>query len=103
MVKILISASEREKQITIASTSAEQRLPIETYVQVYPRVSTPEQMKNVSAEMQQDRRFALSDDDNICRQRSLPPSDRIIVVSGSCSLPTGWRAPACRERAAARA
>src|SRR5436309_15777491 len=59
MVKILISASEREKQITIASTSAEQPLPIEAYVQVYPRVSTPEQKKNVSAEMQQDKRFAL--------------------------------------------
>ncbi len=27
--------------------------------QVYPRVSTPEQKKNVSAEMQQDRKFAL--------------------------------------------
>src|SRR6266567_2023430 len=34
-------------------------LPIDSYVQIYPRVSSPEQKKNVSAEMQQDKGFAL--------------------------------------------
>jgi hypothetical protein len=35
-------------------------LPTEDLCQVYPRVSTQEQMENVSAEMQQDKSFALS-------------------------------------------
>ncbi len=35
-------------------------LPLEDPCQVYPRVSTPEQMENVSAEMQKDKSFALS-------------------------------------------
>lgn len=59
MAKIFIPASEREREQQITIASSEQRLPIEAYVQVYPRVSTPEQKKNVSAEMQQDKRFAL--------------------------------------------
>lgn len=57
MAKIIMTTSERELQITIAPQ--EERLPLESYVQIYPRVSTPDQMKNVSAEMQQDKRFAL--------------------------------------------
>jgi predicted site-specific integrase-resolvase len=36
-----------------------QELPTDYYVQIYPRVSSPEQKKNVSAEMQQDKGFAL--------------------------------------------
>jgi len=36
-----------------------QELPVDHYVQIYPRVSSPEQKKNVSAEMQQDKGFAL--------------------------------------------
>ena len=35
-------------------------LPTASYVQIYPRVSTPEQKKNVSAEMQIDKKFALT-------------------------------------------
>ncbi len=46
-----------------------QELPTDYPCQVYPRVSTPEQRENVSAEMQQDRRFAVlcgwSDDDEM--------------------------------------
>src|SRR5947208_14881278 len=34
-------------------------LPIDSFAQIYPRVSSPEQKKNVSAEMQQDKGFAL--------------------------------------------
>jgi hypothetical protein len=45
-------------------------LPVESYIQIYPRVSTPEQKKNVSAEMQVDKRFAMS-----CGW----PEERIIV------------------------
>lgn len=33
--------------------------PLDSFVQIYPRVSSPEQKKNVSAEMQQDKGFAL--------------------------------------------
>jgi DNA invertase Pin-like site-specific DNA recombinase len=40
--------------------------------QVYPRVSTPEQKENVSAEMQQDRKFAL--------RCGWPDNDDIIIV-----------------------
>ncbi len=36
-----------------------QELPIKHHAQIYPRVSSPEQKKNVSAEMQQDNGFAL--------------------------------------------
>ncbi len=36
-----------------------QELPTDHACQVYPRVSTPEQKKNVSAEMQQDKGFAI--------------------------------------------
>ena len=36
-----------------------QELPITHHAQIYPRVSSPEQKKNVSAEMQQDNGFAL--------------------------------------------
>src|SRR6266498_366157 len=35
-------------------------LPLGHPCQVYPRVSTPEQMENISAEMQKDKSFALS-------------------------------------------
>ena len=35
-------------------------LPVDHDCQVYPRVSTPEQMENVSAEMQKDKSFAIS-------------------------------------------
>src|SRR5258708_37898187 len=35
-------------------------IPLDNSCQIYPRVSTPEQIKNVSAEMQKDKSFALS-------------------------------------------
>jgi Resolvase, N terminal domain len=35
-------------------------LPLDYPCQIYPRVSTPEQIKNVSAEMQKDKSFAIS-------------------------------------------
>src|SRR5947207_3346265 len=35
------------------------KLPTDQPCQIYPRVSTPEQKKNVSAEMQQDKSFAI--------------------------------------------
>jgi hypothetical protein len=57
MATILIPASQREQQIAITPT--EEKLLLDAYVQPYPRVSTPEQRKNMSAEMQQDKKFAL--------------------------------------------
>ena len=57
------------------------KLPLTSYVQIYPRVSTPEQMKNVSAEMQQDKKFALkcgwTEDLIICDDRDLGVSGRV--------------------------
>jgi hypothetical protein len=64
-----MSASEREQLRTVI-TLREEPLLLEAYVQPYPRVSTPEQMKNMSAEMQQDRRFCL-----LCGW----PNDHIIM------------------------
>src|SRR2546423_9688765 len=56
MVRTLTTRAARE----ITQTPAwGQELPLDSYVQVYPRDSTPEQKKNVSAEMQQDKSFAL--------------------------------------------
>ena len=52
-----MEASQREQLIAIAPT--EKELLLDAYVQPYPRVSTPEQKKNMSAEMQQDKKFAL--------------------------------------------
>ena len=52
-----MQASQREQLIAIAPT--EEKLLLDAYVQPYPRVSTPEQKRNMSAEMQQDKKFAL--------------------------------------------
>ncbi len=46
------------EKVTTPSWKVE--LTTEYPCQVYPRVSTPEQKKNVSAEMQQDKSFAVS-------------------------------------------
>src|SRR6266699_7173430 len=59
MGRLLTFKTEREELQTIIQATDKKTLPIWAYVQIYPRVSTPEQMKNVSAEMQQDKRFAL--------------------------------------------
>ena len=58
MAKILMLASDREQQRSVIAPH-EDRLLLDAFVQPYPRVSTPEQKKNMSAEMQQDKRFCL--------------------------------------------
>ncbi|MEO8954847.1 MAG: recombinase family protein [Ktedonobacteraceae bacterium] len=57
MAKIIPLAKRAQETPT---PSWKMELPITSYVQIYPRVSTPEQKKNVSAEMQVDRTFALT-------------------------------------------
>ncbi len=57
MVKIVTTAKPTE---VILTPSWKVDLPITSLVQIYPRVSTPEQKKNVSAEMQVDKKFALA-------------------------------------------
>src|SRR5437588_9095573 len=58
--QILMSATQHDQERRSALiTPQEERLLLNCYVQPYPRVSTPEQMKNISAEMQQDKRFCL--------------------------------------------
>ena len=54
-------------------------LPLDDPCQIYPRVSTPEQKKNVSAEMQKDKSFAIS-----CgwREDLIILDDRDLGVSG---------------------
>jgi hypothetical protein len=59
MGRLLTFKTEREELQTTIEATDKKTLPIRAYVQIYPRVSTPEQMKNVSAEMQQDKKFAL--------------------------------------------
>jgi hypothetical protein len=59
------------KEMLILSTTT-QELPTDYPCQVYPRVSTPEQRENVSAEMQQDRKFAV-----LC---GWPDDDSMIIV-----------------------
>src|SRR6266571_824328 len=61
MPKTLIIKAEREELQTLPLITIQDKktLPIWAYAQIYPRVSTPEQKKNVSAEMQQDKKFAL--------------------------------------------
>src|SRR5438874_13743520 len=56
----LIPAPEHDQQrMNAVITSREEPLLLNAYCQPYPRVSTPDQMKNMSAEMQQDKRFAI--------------------------------------------
>jgi len=59
MGRMLTIKTEREELHTIIQTTDKKALPIKSFVQIYPRVSTPDQLKNVSAEMQQDKKFAL--------------------------------------------
>ena len=47
---------EQDRGYTLTWTT---ELPTEYPCQIYPRVSTPEQKKNVSAEMQKDKSFAI--------------------------------------------
>ncbi len=57
MAKIMATVDQPEENLTPAWKVD---LPTTSYVQIYPRVSRPEQKKNVSAEMQVDKRFALA-------------------------------------------
>jgi len=58
--QILMNATEHDQRRRGALIAPpEDRLLLNAYVQPYPRVSTPEQIKNMSAEMQQDKRFCL--------------------------------------------
>lgn len=58
MAKIISTASQTKETPQIPSWKVD--LPTNAYIQIYPRVSTPEQKKNVSAEMQVDKGFALA-------------------------------------------
>src|ERR1700730_9984409 len=57
MAKIVTTANPTPMTTT---PSWKVELPTNAYVQIYPRVSTPEQKKNVSAEMQVDKKFAIA-------------------------------------------
>jgi len=59
MAKI-IAVAKQQTLVTTLMPSWKMELPTSSYIQIYPRVSTPEQKKNVSAEMQVDRGFALA-------------------------------------------
>lgn len=48
-----------EQTKEVQAPTWKQELPLSYHTQIYPRVSSPEQKKNVSAEMQQDKGFAL--------------------------------------------
>ena len=56
MTRVIAPQTPQEPEKT---NSWKQQLDTKRHVIVYPRVSTPEQMKNVSAEMQQDKTFVL--------------------------------------------
>jgi DNA invertase Pin-like site-specific DNA recombinase len=58
-------------------------IPLDYPCQIYPRVSTPEQIKNVSAEMQKDKSFAMS-----CgwREDLIILDDRDLGVSGQMRM-----------------
>lgn len=53
-----ITTTARPTEVTLAP-AWKADLPLASYVQIYPRVSKPEQRRNVSAEMQVDKKFAL--------------------------------------------
>jgi DNA invertase Pin-like site-specific DNA recombinase len=60
-------------------------LPLNYPCQIYPRVSTPEQKKNVSAEMQKDKSFAISCG-WIDNGHSIILDDRDLGVSGQLKM-----------------
>src|SRR5947209_18374017 len=67
----------------IAEPAWKVKLPTEYPCQIYPRVSTPEQKNNVSAEMQKDKSFAL-----FCgwRDDQIILDDRDLGVSGQLRM-----------------
>jgi hypothetical protein len=60
MVRIILPYQEREQQEQLLIRRGQPELDLTHAVQLYPRVSTKEQMQNVSAEMQQDISFCLN-------------------------------------------
>src|SRR3989442_592709 len=59
MGRAVMIKTEREELQTLIQVQDKKTLPVKSFVQIYPRVSTPDQLNNVSAEMQQDKKFAL--------------------------------------------
>ena len=61
MSRLFLPPQDRQTKIELAQGRRSlPELDLEHDVQLYPRVSTKEQMENVSAEMQQDISFALN-------------------------------------------
>ncbi|GAC1344069.1 MAG: hypothetical protein NVSMB27_04630 [Ktedonobacteraceae bacterium] len=71
------------QQPTYQATNQTIPLPLDYPCQVYPRVSTPEQMENISAEMQKDKSYALS-----CgwKEHMIIVDDRDLGVSGQLRM-----------------
>lgn len=69
------------KQHQVLTANVE--VPLDHPCQIYPRVSTPEQINNVSAEMQKDKSFAIS-----CgwREELIILDDRDLGVSGQIRM-----------------
>jgi DNA invertase Pin-like site-specific DNA recombinase len=60
MVKRILNSQNQQESQESTKRTGRIELDMQSHVQIYPRVSTPEQKKNVSAEMQQDKTFALN-------------------------------------------
>jgi hypothetical protein len=59
MARIILPTQQEESEKPWRKGSSRPELDLTHNVQLYPRVSTKEQLKNISAEMQQDKSFAL--------------------------------------------
>lgn len=77
------STGQNGYDLQLATLNVGMHLPTSAPCQIYPRVSTPEQKKNVSAEMQKDKSFALScgwpEDLIILDDRDLGVSGQILM------------------------
>jgi DNA invertase Pin-like site-specific DNA recombinase len=60
MARIILPQQPEESEKPWRKGSSRPELDLTYSVQLYPRVSTKEQLKNISAEMQQDKSFALN-------------------------------------------
>jgi DNA invertase Pin-like site-specific DNA recombinase len=58
MARIILPPQQEESEKPWRRGSSRPELDLTYSVQLYPRVSTKEQLKNISAEMQQDKSFA---------------------------------------------
>jgi hypothetical protein len=59
MARIILPTQQEESEKPWRKGNSRPELDLTHSVQLYPRVSTKEQLKNISAEMQQDKSFAL--------------------------------------------